>query len=57
MSSVATARVVDSLDAEPDALLQTIARDGVWCLERALGHLPTQRARREGVWYRLLGDG
>ncbi len=45
----ATAVVIDSLDAEPDAPLQTTAKDGVWCLKIALGHQPTQHARREGV--------
>ncbi len=52
----ATAVIVDLLDAELDASLQTTAKDGVWCLERALGHRPTQRARHEGVWYCPLGD-
>ena len=52
-----TAGVVDPFDVEPDALLQTLTVDGVWYLERALVHQPTQRAWREQVWYRLPGGG
>ncbi len=48
----ATALIVDLLDAP----LQTTAKDGVWCIERAPGHRPTQRAQREGVWYRPPGN-
>ncbi len=51
----ATALIVDQFVAELDAPLQTSAKDGVWCPERAPGHQPTQCAQREGVWYHPLG--
>ncbi len=51
----ATALIVDQFDTELGAPLQTTTKDGVWCLERAPGHQPTQRAQRERVWYRRPG--